>query len=105
MWRQQGQSFLSLRGIGGYSQIYGGQIPADIWRDYMSYAMRGQPVMRFPSPVWMGRAQRFAKQEPKKAQRGRCGDRGPGRGCGHRKIFPPKPPKCDVARRPCHWHR
>jgi membrane peptidoglycan carboxypeptidase len=107
MWRQRGQSFLSLRGIGGYSQIYGGQIPADIWRDYMSYAMRGQPVMQFPPPVWMGRAQRFAKQESKKDRKGKCRDLGQenGHGCGHRRIFPPKPPNCPGSRKRCQWRQ
>jgi membrane peptidoglycan carboxypeptidase len=102
MWRQQGNTFLSLRGIGGYSQIYGGQIPADIWRDYMSYAMRGQPVRQFAPPAFMGRAQRFAKPEPKHDRR--CPPWWPpGRGCDHGRIHLPKPPNCHGPRRRCQW--
>ncbi len=68
MWRQKdtktGPRFYSLRGIGGYSQIYGGQLPADIWRDYMTVAMTGKPVEQFPPPANIGEVHKYATPTP-----------------------------------------
>jgi membrane peptidoglycan carboxypeptidase len=68
MWRQKdtkrGPKFYSLRGIGGYSQIYGGQLPADIWRDYMTVAMTGKPVEQFPPPANIGETHKYATPTP-----------------------------------------
>jgi membrane peptidoglycan carboxypeptidase len=68
MWRQvstkHGPKFLSLRGIGGYSQIYGGQLPADIWRDYMTVAMNGKPVEQFPPQANVGETHKYATPTP-----------------------------------------
>jgi membrane peptidoglycan carboxypeptidase len=40
--------------IPGYS-IYGGVLPAQIWRAYMTEATRGMPVENFPEPADIGR--------------------------------------------------
>jgi membrane peptidoglycan carboxypeptidase len=68
MWRQKdtkkGPKFYSLRGIGGYSQIYGGQLPADIWRDYMTVAMNGKQVEQFPPPANIGEVHKYATPKP-----------------------------------------
>jgi membrane peptidoglycan carboxypeptidase len=68
MWRQvstkKGPKFLSLRGIGGYSQIYGGQLPADIWRDYMTVAMDGKQIEQFPPPANVGEIHKYATPKP-----------------------------------------
>ncbi|MQA93661.1 MAG: carboxypeptidase [Streptosporangiales bacterium] len=40
-----------ITGIPGYSQVYGGQIPAKIWQSFMSEAMEGKPVERFKGPT------------------------------------------------------
>ncbi len=68
MWRQvdtkKGPKFLSLRGVGGYSQIFGGQLPADIWRDYMSVAMNGKQIEQFPPPANVGETHKYATPTP-----------------------------------------
>lgn len=40
----------TMSGIGGYGHIYGGTIPADIFRNYMSVALKGKPPLDFPAP-------------------------------------------------------
>ena len=36
--------------IPGYGELYGGSLPAQIWRVFMTEAMAGQPVEEFPEP-------------------------------------------------------
>lgn len=44
-----------LTNVPGYSGgIYGGQLPAEIWKAFLSAAMDGQPVKDFPDPVFGG---------------------------------------------------
>ncbi len=38
-------------GIGQYGNIYGGTIPADIWRNFMTVALKGKPPLDFPAPA------------------------------------------------------
>ena len=43
-----------LRGIAGVGEVTGGSLPARTWRAFMSSALEGQPVKRFPEPVFGG---------------------------------------------------
>jgi penicillin-binding protein 1A len=43
-----------MHDIGGFSNIYGGTIPALIWHDFMTAAMDGQDVLDFPYPDFSG---------------------------------------------------
>jgi membrane peptidoglycan carboxypeptidase len=40
--------------IQGYSSVYGGTIPALIWRDFMTAALEGKPVREFAEPSFDG---------------------------------------------------
>ena len=44
----------NLRGIGGYSTLFGGSFPAKIWTAFMKGALKGQPIMSFPAPSNIG---------------------------------------------------
>ncbi|WP_204072910.1 transglycosylase domain-containing protein [Planotetraspora phitsanulokensis] len=37
--------------VPGYGELYGGTLPAQIWKYFMSAAMEGKPVKEFPDPV------------------------------------------------------
>ncbi|MCT9931629.1 penicillin-binding protein [Planotetraspora sp. A-T 1434] len=37
--------------VPGYGELYGGTLPAEIWKEFMSEAMDGKPVKDFPDPV------------------------------------------------------
>ncbi|MEZ0073425.1 transglycosylase domain-containing protein [Planotetraspora sp. GP83] len=37
--------------VPGYGELYGGTLPAEIWKEFMSEAMDGKPVKEFPDPV------------------------------------------------------
>src|SRR5205085_8270045 len=41
---------LSMNYVEGYAPVYGGTIPASIWRTFMSGALANQPVLGFPTP-------------------------------------------------------
>ncbi|MEX2274917.1 MAG: transglycosylase domain-containing protein [Actinomycetota bacterium] len=43
-----------LYNIEGYSEVYGGTIPANIWREFMVEALEGAPVREFPEPDFGG---------------------------------------------------
>ncbi len=43
-----------LQGIAGYSQIYGGTLPAKMWSAFMTGALAGQPVQQFPARAPVG---------------------------------------------------
>lgn len=66
LWRssKDGKKSLSLRNLPGYSQVYGGTIPAKIWRDYMTLAMQGKEVKDFPPPQYVGDTKLFATPAP-----------------------------------------
>ncbi|HEX6473327.1 MAG TPA: transglycosylase domain-containing protein [Streptosporangiaceae bacterium] len=67
MWRQvdtkKGTKFLPLR-LPGVGDVYGGRIPAEIWRDYMTVAMDGKPVEQFPPPANVGEIHKYATPKP-----------------------------------------
>jgi membrane peptidoglycan carboxypeptidase len=67
MWQQKdtkkGPVFLPLRFASG-GEVYGGRIPAEIWRDYMTVAMTGKPVQQFPPPANVGETRKYATPTP-----------------------------------------
>ncbi|MFC5719776.1 transglycosylase domain-containing protein [Streptomyces gamaensis] len=50
----QKQEFLSMRGVGGKETIHGASFPAEIWAAYMNEALKGQPVVPFPTAEPIG---------------------------------------------------
>jgi membrane peptidoglycan carboxypeptidase len=42
--------FLKMYGTGGAAKIHGNSFPAQIWKDYMSVALKGQPQTDFEKP-------------------------------------------------------
>ncbi|WP_078970060.1 transglycosylase domain-containing protein [Streptomyces natalensis] len=44
----------SLVGVGGLQKVFGGDIPTEIWTQYMSDALVGLPDAPFPTPVSLG---------------------------------------------------
>jgi membrane peptidoglycan carboxypeptidase len=60
MWRQSGNKLLPLTGIGGYSQIYGGTIPAETFSRFMTKALEGKEIKQFDPPVYGGTPQKWA---------------------------------------------
>lgn len=67
MWRQKdtskGPVFVPLQGIGGYSEVHGGDLPAAIWHDYMAEAATGDQG-QFPLPANVGDPTRYATTKP-----------------------------------------
>lgn len=58
MWRvddqAKSQRFLKMYGVGGQEKIHGASFPSEIWRDYMTQAMKGKPMLSFPQPQPIG---------------------------------------------------
>ncbi|KOT99453.1 penicillin-binding protein [Streptomyces sp. NRRL F-5755] len=58
MWRVDDQAkqqqFLKMYGVGGEEKIHGASFPARIWAEYMTQAMKGQKLERFPDPAPIG---------------------------------------------------
>lgn len=48
------REFLEMFGTGGEKKIHGASFPAQIWKDYMEQALKGQPVKNFPVPEPIG---------------------------------------------------
>lgn len=44
----------SLRGTGGLKTVTGGSFPARIWTAYMKGALKGEPLLDFPEPAYIG---------------------------------------------------
>ncbi|MGW1807638.1 transglycosylase domain-containing protein [Streptomyces sp. NPDC002078] len=38
----------SMQGVGGYSKVFGADMPTEVWTGYMTAALEGQPVRQFP---------------------------------------------------------
>ncbi|MGY0025332.1 transglycosylase domain-containing protein [Streptomyces sp. cg35] len=49
------RKFLEMYGTGGQEKIHGASFPSEIWHDYMSKAMAGQPNEPFPTPEPIGK--------------------------------------------------
>lgn len=50
------RKFLEMYGTGGQDTIHGASFPADIWREYMTVAMKGKEALKFPEPSPIGEA-------------------------------------------------
>ncbi|MCP3818109.1 penicillin-binding protein [Streptomyces sp. A3M-1-3] len=48
------KKLLSMNGTGGVPSIHGGDIPAEVWTNYMKEALKGQPVKDFPEAEDIG---------------------------------------------------
>ncbi|MFD3438966.1 transglycosylase domain-containing protein [Streptomyces sp. NPDC058685] len=48
--KNQNGTFLEMFGTGGQAKIHGASFPSEIWRTYMTEALEGQKVLRFPAP-------------------------------------------------------
>ncbi|TDC63326.1 penicillin-binding protein [Actinomadura sp. GC306] len=65
MWRQDKKgNRLSLIGVGNYSQVYGGTVPADLFKKFMTKALEGKEINQFPPPVNGGEVAPWAKARP-----------------------------------------
>ncbi len=67
MWRQKGGQRLSLKGVGGYNQIYGGTVPAKLFKLFMLKALDGKDITQFGPPANGGTIAPWAvpKETPK----------------------------------------
>jgi penicillin-binding protein 1A len=54
VWVGYAEAQTPLENIQGYSAVFGGTIPALIWRDFMSAALAGKPVRPFAEPSFDG---------------------------------------------------
>ena len=54
VWVGYAEAQTPLVNIQGYSAVYGGTIPALIWRDFMTAALEGKPVRPFAEPSFDG---------------------------------------------------
>ncbi|NVI92430.1 penicillin-binding protein [Actinomadura sp. BRA 177] len=62
MWRQdKNGNRKSLVGVGGYNQVYGGTVPADLFKRFMLKALDGKEITQFPPPVNGGQIAPWAK--------------------------------------------
>ncbi|MFD0683974.1 transglycosylase domain-containing protein [Actinomadura fibrosa] len=65
MWRQVGNTRESLIGVGGYNQVYGGTVPADLFKMFMTKALEGKPISQFGPPANVGSIAPWAASQPK----------------------------------------
>ncbi|MGW7455652.1 transglycosylase domain-containing protein [Streptomyces sp. NPDC054787] len=49
-----GKELISMNGVGDIPSIHGGDIPAEIWTEYMREALKGTPVKDFPEAEDIG---------------------------------------------------
>ena len=54
VWVGYQKAEIPMENVEGYAHVFGGSIPALIWRDFMTTAMDGQPVESFPAPSFQG---------------------------------------------------
>ena len=45
---------IPLQNVEGFGEVFGGTLPAEIWRDFMAPAVAPWPVKNFPTPVFGG---------------------------------------------------
>ncbi|HLZ38114.1 MAG TPA: transglycosylase domain-containing protein [Mycobacteriales bacterium] len=60
LWR--GDGTVPMQGVAGYDEITGGSLPARVWRRFMTAALDGVPVVRFPDPEWVGNTRNPARR-------------------------------------------
>ncbi|GAA0670104.1 transglycosylase domain-containing protein [Streptomyces thermocarboxydovorans] len=44
----------SMKGVGGFSKVFGADMPTEVWTNYMTAALQGQPVRKFPPAPSLG---------------------------------------------------
>ncbi|WP_240509840.1 transglycosylase domain-containing protein [Streptomyces malaysiense] len=44
----------SMGGVGGYSKVFGADMPTEVWTGYMTAALQGQPLQQFPPAPTLG---------------------------------------------------
>ncbi|MER6711276.1 MULTISPECIES: transglycosylase domain-containing protein [unclassified Streptomyces] len=44
----------SMAGVGGYSKVFGADMPTQVWLGYMTAALQGRPVLSFPAAPQLG---------------------------------------------------
>ncbi|MBD2897399.1 Penicillin-binding protein 1A [Actinomadura sp. RB99] len=66
MWRssKDGKTQKSLVGVGGYSQVYGGTVPAELFKMVMTKALEGKDITPFPPAVYGGSIAPWAAAKP-----------------------------------------
>lgn len=65
MWRQDKDgNRKSLIGVGNYNQVYGGTVPADMFKQFMLKALEGKEIKQFAPPVNGGEIAPWAKTKP-----------------------------------------
>ncbi|GGX29541.1 penicillin-binding protein [Streptomyces lomondensis] len=45
----------SMAGVGGYSKVFGADMPTQVWLGYMTAALQGRPVLSFPAAPQLGK--------------------------------------------------
>ncbi|KAB2381050.1 penicillin-binding protein [Actinomadura montaniterrae] len=117
MWRQDKKgNRLSLVGVGGYSQVYGGTVPAELFKMVMTKALEGKEITPFPPPVYGGTVAPWAvaKPEPTTSPTNSpsptntptCGNNGQGQGqngrpCPGKTPNPTNTPTAPTTEEPC----
>ncbi|MFE6907246.1 transglycosylase domain-containing protein [Streptomyces erythrochromogenes] len=48
------KKLISMKGVGDIPSLHGGDIPAEIWTEYMGEALKGAPVKKFPEAEDIG---------------------------------------------------
>ncbi|MFD5484558.1 transglycosylase domain-containing protein [Streptomyces sp. CH8.1] len=48
------KKLISMKGVGDIPSLHGGDIPAEIWTEYMGEALKGKPVAEFPEAEDIG---------------------------------------------------
>ncbi|MGW1160873.1 transglycosylase domain-containing protein [Streptomyces sp. NPDC002513] len=46
----------SMQGVGGYSKVFGADMPTEVWTGYMTAALQGQPARQFPRAPSLGQS-------------------------------------------------
>lgn len=59
--------------VGGYNTVYGGTIPAEVWRAYMEKVTRNMKVEDFPEPAYVGTAKHRYSPPPNTSSPTRTG--------------------------------
>jgi penicillin-binding protein 1A len=54
VWIGYPKSEIPLYNVEGVYQVFGGSLPAEIWRDFMAPAVANLPVVNFPQPTING---------------------------------------------------
>ena len=49
VWMGYPQGEISMYGVEGFAEMFGGDIPAEIWHDFMSEVVQGLPATSFPA--------------------------------------------------------